>query len=48
MGWVSNAVALYVASWLLSGVTYGDSWWSLLIAAAILDVMRRHGLTPAV
>jgi putative membrane protein len=40
MGWVSNAVALYVASWLLSGVTYGDTWWSLLIAAAVFTVIN--------
>ena len=33
--WACNVVALYVATWLLSGVTYGDSWWSLLIAAAV-------------
>jgi putative membrane protein len=33
--WISNAVALFVAAWLLSGVEYGDQWWSLLIAAAV-------------
>jgi putative membrane protein len=38
--WVSNVVALYVAAWLLSGVTYGDSWWSLLIAAAVFTVIN--------
>jgi putative membrane protein len=40
MGWVSNVVALYVAAWLLSGVTYGDSWWTLLIAAAVFTVVN--------
>jgi putative membrane protein len=40
MGWVSNVVALYVAAWLLSGVTYGDSWWTLLIAAAVFTVIN--------
>jgi putative membrane protein len=38
--WVSNVVALYVAAWLLSGVTYGDKWWSLLIAAAVFTVIN--------
>jgi putative membrane protein len=35
-----NAVALYVAAWALSGVTYGDQWWSLLIAAAVFTVVN--------
>ena len=35
-----NAVALYVAAWALSGVTYGDKWWSLLIAAAVFTVVN--------
>jgi putative membrane protein len=38
--WVSNVVALYVAAWLLSGVSYGDSWWTLLIAAAVFTVIN--------
>ena len=38
--WVSNAVALFVAAWLLSGVDYGDQWWSLLIAAAVFTVVN--------
>ncbi len=38
--WVSNVAALYVAAWLLSGVTYGDKWWSLLIAAAVFTVVN--------
>ena len=38
--WVSNVVALYVAAWLLSGVTYGDEWWTLLIAAAVFTVVN--------
>jgi putative membrane protein len=32
--------ALYVATWLLSGVTYGDEWWTLLIAAAVFTVVN--------
>jgi putative membrane protein len=38
--WVSNAVALFVAAWLLSGVDYGDQWWTLLIAAAVFTVVN--------
>jgi putative membrane protein len=38
--WVSNVVALYVAAWLLSGVTYGEQWWTLLIAAAVFTVVN--------
>src|ERR687888_784826 len=35
-----NAVALYVAAWILSGVTYGDQWWTLLIAAAVFTLVN--------
>jgi putative membrane protein len=38
--WVSNVAALFVAAWLLSGVSYGDTWWSLLIAAAVFTVVN--------
>ena len=36
-----NAVALYVAAWAISGVSYGDDWWSLLIAAAVFTLVNR-------
>jgi putative membrane protein len=32
--------ALFVAAWLLTGVTYGDQWWTLLIAAAVFTVVN--------
>src|SRR6478735_9263741 len=35
-----NAVALYVAAWAISGVSYGDDWWSLLIAAVVFTVVN--------
>ena len=38
--WASNVVALFVAAWLLSGVDYGDQWWTLLIAAAVFTVVN--------
>jgi putative membrane protein len=38
--WVCNAAALYVAAWLISGITYGDQWWTLLIAAAVFTLVN--------
>ena len=38
--WLLNAAALYVAAWLLTGITYGDSWWTLLIAAAVFTLVN--------
>ena len=35
-----NAIALYVAAWAISGVSYGDDWWSLLIAAAVFTLVN--------
>ena len=35
-----NAVALYVAAWAISGVSYGNDWWSLLIAAVVFTVVN--------
>ena len=40
IGWVSNVAALLVASWALSGVTYGNEWWTLFIAAAVFTVVN--------
>jgi len=38
--WVSNVAALFVAACLLPGVSYGDSWWTLLIAAAVFTLVN--------
>lgn len=38
--WASNVVALFVAAWLLAGVDYGDSWWTLLLAAAVFTFVN--------
>jgi putative membrane protein len=40
IGWVSNVAALFIASWALSGVTYGNEWWTLFIAAAVFTVVN--------
>ena len=39
--WVSNVAALLVAAWLLTGISYGDQWWTLLIAARGLHARQR-------
>jgi putative membrane protein len=33
-------VALFVAAWVLSGVSYGDQWWTLFIAAAVFTLVN--------
>jgi putative membrane protein len=38
--WIFNAVALFVATWLLSGLSYGDDWWALLIAALVFTLVN--------
>ena len=38
--WVSNVIALFVAAWILSGVSYGDQWWTLFIAAAVFTFVN--------
>jgi putative membrane protein len=38
--WVSNTAALFVAAWLLSGVSYGDKAWTLIIAGAVFTLVN--------
>lgn len=38
--WAFNVIALFVAAWLLSGVTYGDQWWTLLIAGIVFTFVN--------
>jgi putative membrane protein len=40
LSWAFNVVALFVASWLLSGIDYGDEWWTLLIAGAVFTIVN--------
>jgi putative membrane protein len=35
-----NAVALYVAAAVVSGVTYGDAGWTLLVAAVVFTLVN--------
>jgi putative membrane protein len=38
--WAFNVVALFVAAWVLDGVSYGDQWWTLLIAGLVFTVVN--------
>jgi putative membrane protein len=38
--WLSNVVALFVASWVIPDMTYGSSWWTLLVAALVFAVVN--------
>ncbi|HVV90886.1 MAG TPA: phage holin family protein [Solirubrobacterales bacterium] len=38
--WVCNVVALFVAAWILAGVSYGNQWWTLFIAAAVFTLVN--------
>jgi putative membrane protein len=40
VSWAFNVVALFVASWILSGVSYGDEWWTLLIAGVVFTIVN--------
>lgn len=36
--WVFNTLALYLATWLLSGLSYGTDWWVPLIAGLVFTL----------
>jgi putative membrane protein len=38
--WAGNIAALFVAAWILSGISYGDQWWTLFIAAAVFTLIN--------
>jgi putative membrane protein len=38
--WLSNILALFVASWIVPDMTYGDSWWTLVVAALIFALVN--------
>ena len=38
--WLFNTVALFVATWLLSGLSYGSDWWALLVAGLAFTVVN--------
>jgi len=38
--WVCNVIALFLAAWILSGISYGNQWWTLFIAAAVFTLVN--------
>src|SRR4051794_31127270 len=38
--WISNVAALFAAAWLLTGISYGHQWWTLLVAAAVFTAVN--------
>jgi putative membrane protein len=38
--WIFNTIALFVATWLLSGLSYGNDWWALLAAALVFTLVN--------
>jgi putative membrane protein len=38
--WLFNTVALFVATWLLSGLSYGSDWWALPIAGLVFTIVN--------
>jgi putative membrane protein len=38
--WLFNVAALFVASWLLSGISYGDDAWALVLAALVFSLVN--------
>ncbi len=40
--WLFNTVALFVATWLLSGLSYGSDWWALLVAGLVFTLVSRY------
>lgn len=35
-----STLALYVAAWALDGISYGDDWWTLLIAGLVFTLVN--------
>ena len=35
--WLFNVAALFVASWAVAGISYGDSWGALFVAALVFS-----------
>jgi putative membrane protein len=40
LSWALNAVVLALVAWLLSGVTFNGSGWTLVLAAAVFGVLN--------
>lgn len=40
IAWAGNVAALFVAAGLLDGISYGDDWWVLVVAALVFSVVN--------
>lgn len=40
IAWAGNIVALFAAAALLDGISYGDGWWALVVAALVFSVVN--------
>jgi putative membrane protein len=40
LSWAGNAIVLSVTGWLLSGVSFHDSKWALIIGAAVFGILN--------
>jgi putative membrane protein len=38
--WIFNTLALYVATWLLAGLSYGADWWTPLVAGLVFTLVN--------
>jgi putative membrane protein len=38
--YVVSTTALYIAAWAIDGISYGDQWWTLLIAGFVFTVVN--------
>ncbi len=43
--WAFNTIGLFVATWLLSGLSYGSDWWALL-GAGLVFTLANYFLKP--
>jgi putative membrane protein len=40
IAWACNIAAIFVAAALLDGISYGDDWWALVLAALVFSVVN--------
>jgi putative membrane protein len=40
IAWAGNIAALFVAAALLDGISYGDDWWALVLAAFVFSLVN--------
>ncbi len=40
IAWAGNIAALFVAAAVLDGISYGDGWWALVLAALVFSLVN--------